>query len=114
MSPLEQKDRRLRGGKRISKKKVSTRTMIKKAVRGGKIDFHFRGKKKTFIDLPTIQPRGPFLERPGNFSGPKSNIQIEIKRIGARILARKLLHFVSLTDSFIMLDAKLLKPRSLM
>ena len=22
--------------------------------------------------------RGPFLERPGNFSGPKSNIQIEI------------------------------------
>ena len=22
--------------------------------------------------------RGPFLESPGNFSGPKSNIQIEI------------------------------------
>ena len=22
---------------------------------------------------------GPFLERPGNFTGPKSNIQIEIK-----------------------------------
>ena len=42
MSPLEKKDRRLRGGKRISKKKVSTRTMIKKAVRGGKIDFHLR------------------------------------------------------------------------
>ena len=58
--------------------------------------------------------RGPFLERPGNFSGPKSNIQIEIKRIRARVLARKLLHFVLLTDSFIMLDAKLLKPRSLM
>ena len=62
--------------------------------------------------------RGPFLERPGNFSGPKSNIQVEIdssrKRVWARILAKKLLHFVSLTDSFIMLDAKLLKPRSLM
>ena len=57
---------------------------------------------------------GPFLESPGNFSGPKSNIQIEIKRIRARVLASKLLHFVSLTDSFIMLDAKLLKPRSLM
>ena len=57
---------------------------------------------------------GPFLERPGNFTGPKSNIQIEIKRIRARVLARKLLHFVSLTDGFIMLDAKLLKPRSLM
>ena len=57
---------------------------------------------------------GPFLERPGNFSGPKSNIQIEIKRIRARVLARKLLHFVSLTGSFIMLDAKLLKPLSWM
>ena len=50
--------------------------------------------------------RGPFLGSPVNFSGPKSNIQIEIKS--------KLLHFISLTDSFIMLDAKLLKPRSLM
>ena len=57
--------------------------------------------------------RGPFLESPGNFTGPKSNIQIEIYRIRARVLANKLLHFVSLTDSFIMLDAKLLKPRSL-
>ena len=60
------------------------------------------------------EPRGPFLESPGNFSGPKSNIQIEIKRIRARVLASKLLHFVSLTDSFMMLDAKLLKPRFLM
>ena len=58
--------------------------------------------------------RGPFLESPVNFSGLKSNIQIEIKRIRARVLAGKQLHFVSLTDSFIMLDAKLLKPRSLM
>ena len=45
--------------------------------------------------------RGPFLQSPDNFSGPKSNIQIEIKRIGARVLGSKLLHFVSLTDSFI-------------
>ena len=37
---------------------------------------------------------GPFLESPVNFSGPKSNIQIEIKRIRARVLAGKLLHFV--------------------
>ena len=56
---------------------------------------------------------GPFLESLGNFSGPKSYIQIEIQRIRARVLAGKLLHFDSLTDSFIMLDAKLLKPRSL-
>ena len=57
---------------------------------------------------------GPFLESPGDFSGPKSKIQIEIKRIRARFLARKRIHFVSLTDSFIMLDAKLLKPLSCM
>ena len=64
-------------------------------------------------NIARVMNRGPFLESPGNFSGPKSNIQIEIKRIRARLLASKLLHFVSLTDSFIMLDAKLLKPRSL-
>ena len=58
--------------------------------------------------------RGPFLESPAKFSGPKSNIQIEIQTKRAWVLASKLLHFVSLTDSFIMLDAKLLKPRSLM
>ena len=43
----------------------------------------------------------PFLQSPNNFSGPKSNIQIEIERIGAWVLASKILHFVSLTDSFI-------------
>ena len=60
MSPLE---KRIGGwgeaNALISKKKVLSRTMIKKAVQGGKIDFHLRGKKKTFIDLPKIQP-SPF------------------------------------------------------
>ena len=66
------------------------------------------------IDYRTTGPWGPFLESPVNFSGPKSNIQIEIKRIRARVLASKLLHFVSLTDGFILLDAKLLKSLSCM
>ena len=57
---------------------------------------------------------GPFLESSGNFSGPKSNFQTEKQKIRARVLVNKLLHFVSLTDSFIMLDAKLLKPLSCM
>ena len=70
-----------------------------------------RGRRIIWLELRAC---GPFLERRGNFSGPKSNIQVEIKRVRARVLAKKLLHFVSLTDSFIMLDAKLLKPRSLM
>ena len=34
--------------------------------------------------------------------------------MGARVLASKLLHFVPLTDVFIMLDAKLLEPRFLL
>ena len=46
--------------------------------------------------------RSPFLQSPENFSGPKSNIQIKIKRTKARVLASSMLHFVSLTDSFIM------------
>ena len=74
-------------------------------------------KAHPWFDLIQIWPVciwGPFLESPVNFSGPKSNIQIEIKRIRARVLASKLLYFVSLNDSFILLDAKLLKPRSLM
>ena len=32
---------------------------------------------------------GPFLESPGNFAGPKSNIQIKIWRIRVRVLANK-------------------------
>ena len=39
--------------------------------------------------------RGPFLESPGNFAGPKSNIQLY-------------------TDSFIILSVNLLKLRALM
>ena len=49
-----------------------------------------------------LEVSGPFLRNPDNFSGPKSNIQIEIKRIRSRVLASKILHFVSLTDSFTM------------
>ena len=62
----------------------------------------------------TLKSCSPFHESPGNFSGPKSNIQTDIKRIRARVLGSKLLHFVSLTHSFIMLDAKLLKLRASM
>ena len=57
---------------------------------------HFAQKMKQQLVVS-----GPFLQNPDNFSGPKSNIQIEIKRIGAWVLASKILHFVSLTDSFI-------------
>ena len=59
-------------------------------------------------------PEARFSKVPITFRASKSNIQIEILRIRARVLASKLLHFVSLTDNFIMLDAKLLKLLSYM
>ena len=67
-------------------------------------------------DLYVFRAGDRFSKCPDNFSGRKSNIQIEIKRIRgrARVLASKTLHFVPLTDSFIMLDAKLLKRLSCM
>ena len=43
----------------------------------------------------------PVSRKSRNFSGPESNIQIEIKRIRARVLASKLLHFALLPDSVI-------------
>ena len=30
------------------------------------------------LGIEGLETRGPFLERPGNFTGPKSNIQNEI------------------------------------
>ena len=35
---------------------------------------YFENDERYFVS----RPGGPFLESPGNFSGPKSNIQIEI------------------------------------
>ena len=52
-----------------------------------------------------------------NFSGAKSNIQIKIKRIGARFMASQKIHFVLLTVILSMLHAtlpKLLKLLSYM
>ena len=93
----------------------SVKTKVKREEIGTfRVPFTFASSPLSESLEQAIKPWGPFPESPVNFSGPKSNIQIEIKRVTARVLASKLLRFVSLTDSFIMLDAKLLKPRSLM
>ena len=52
---------------------------------------------------------GPFLERPGNFSGAKANFEIKTCWIVAQFLAHKPDSFASLTDSFIVLFSKLVK-----
>ena len=53
--------------------------------------------------------RGPFLERPGNFSGPKANFEIKTCLIVAQFLAHKPVNSASLTDTFIVSFSRLLK-----
>ena len=55
-----------------------------------------------------------FSKIPVTFRARNQIFKSKYKKIRARVLANKLLHFVSLTHSFIMLDAKLLKPLSCM
>ena len=59
-------------------------------------------------------PGARFSKVPVPFRARNQIFKSKYKKKRALLLASKLLHFVSLTDSFIMLDAKLLKPRSLM
>ena len=68
MSPLEKRIGGWGEANALVRKKVSTRTMIKKAVPGGKIGFHLRGKEKTFIDLPTPQNSTQPLYFPNGYS----------------------------------------------
>ena len=50
-----------------------------------------------------------FLERPGNFSGPKANFKMKTCWIVAQFLAHKQVNFASLIDSFIVLFSNRLK-----
>ena len=58
--------------------------------------------------LFTTKTTGPFLERPGNFSGPNANFVIKTWCIIAQFLANKPVHFASLTltDTFIVSFSK--------
>ena len=49
----------------------------------------------------SFSPWGPFLERPGKFSGPKANFKITV--IIAQFLAHKPVNFASLNVSFLVL-----------
>ena len=44
--------------------------------------------------------KGPFLERPGNLTGPKSYFEIEGSRKVGCVLTSNEVHFVSLADNF--------------
>ena len=53
---------------------------------------------------------GPFLERPGNLTGPKSYFEIKVSRKVGSVLSSNEVHFVSLADNF---TAPFLKPLKL-
>ena len=42
----------------------------------------------------------PFLERPGNLTGPESDFDIKVSRKVERVLTSDEVHFVSLADNF--------------
>ena len=62
-----------------------------------------------WVPLQTVRAWGPFLERPGNFTGPKANFEIETCWIVAQFLSHKPANFASLTERFIISFSKLLK-----
>ena len=43
---------------------------------------------------------GPFLERPGNLTGPISHFEIKVSRKGGCVLTSNVVHFVSLAEDF--------------
>ena len=56
----------------------------------------------------------PFLERPGNLTGPKSYFEIKFSRKVECVLTSNEVHFVSLADNFTVQFSNLLKLLSRM
>ena len=59
-----------------------------------------------------MAPRGPFLERPGNLTGPISNFEIKVSRRVGCVLTSNEVQFVSLADNFTVQFSNLLKLSS--
>ena len=57
---------------------------------------------------------GPFLESPGNLTGPVSYFEIKVSRKVCCVLTSNEAHFVSLANNFTVPFSKLLKLLSLM
>ena len=57
----------------------------------------------------TTRPRGPFLERPGNLTGPISYFAIKVSRNVGRVLTSNEVKFFSLADIFTVQLSNLLK-----
>ena len=60
-----------------------------------------------------LRPRGPFLERPGDLTGPKSYFEIKVSRKVGSVLTSNEVPFVSLADNFTAPFSELFKLPSL-
>ena len=66
------------------------------------------------VYLLRLVARGPFLERPGKLTGPKSYFEIKFSRKVGCVLTSNEVHFVSLADNFNVQFSNLLKLLSRM
>ena len=66
---------------------------------------------KLFIPVTEISltGRGPFLERPGDLTGPKSCFEIKVSRKVGRVLTSNKVNSVSLADTFTVQFSNLLE-----
>ena len=60
----------------------------------------FQSETSVFKFLRCSVDWGPFLERPGNLTGPESDFDIKVSRKVGRVLTSDEVHFVSLVDNF--------------
>ena len=65
-----------------------------------------------FLGKALYSHRGPFLERPGNLTGPKSYFEIKVARKVGCVLTSNEVQFVYLADNFTVQFSKLLKLTS--
>ena len=59
--------------------------------------------------IATTLTRGPFLEKPGNLTGPESDFEIKASSKVGCVLTSNKVHFVSLADNFTVQFSNLLK-----
>ena len=63
----------------------------------------------TLIGFRKTRSWGPFLERPGKLTGPKSYFEIKVSRKVGRVLTSNEVNFVSLADNLTVQFSNLLK-----
>ena len=82
----------------------------KQSLQAPSLLFSPRPRSARFTRRFSFSHWGPFLERPGKFSGPKANFKITTCWIVAQLLAHKQVNFASLNDGFLVLFLKIIEP----